>query len=527
MRHKIITLLSALVLCASMQAQEVFSEDFEGIAISGEVGSLPDGWVMYEDDKTNVSNLALFGSGWVVSQVETGNIAAASVSAVNESGDCDRWLVTPAISIPSADYSLTFRAYAIERSSNEKLMVKVSTSGSDKASFTATLRDVVFNGADGATAGWNTFNLNLGDYAGQEVRIAFVNHGHASFVFVDDIKVSVPFENYHMALMESFTSQYCGQCPQGHEMLEGAYEGLENRVAWVSHHAGFQNDIMTCGASTAMEALFNGSTYAPAVSIDRDMRYSTSSNPGPAHEVGDAASMHDDLARATSYQDNIVLGFTSIEYNAASRQVVVALDGYFIADADVASPRLTVYLVEDSIIAFQNGQSNSNYRHDHVVRGSLTDVWGDADAFTATTAGTHFGKTFTYNLPQTVRPDKCSLVAFVSTHGSSVTHRQVLNSTKSGYITNDHGSALAIDDVEEALAVSVYPNPATEVANIYAGRTIRSLVVMNSMGQVVEDYRSVNADIVELNVAALPAGIYLVKGITDGGAFTTRLCVSK
>lgn len=90
------------------------------------------------------------------------------------------------------------------------------------------------------------------------------------------------------------------------------------------------------------------------------------------------------------------------------------------------------------------------------------------------------------------------------------------------------GPVVGIDEVAlQQVSLQLYPNPATEVANIYAGRTIRSLVVMNSMGQVVEDYRSVNADIVELNVAALPAGIYLVKGITDGGAFTTRLCVSK
>lgn len=525
MKHGIITLLTALALCATMQAQDLFAEDFESVAISGEVGALPEGWVMYTDDHTNVSNLALFGTGWVVSQVETGNNALASVSAVNESGDCDRWVVTPAVRIPAEGYSLTFRAYALQNSSSEKLMVKVSTTGSDKESFTVALRDIVFNGTDGATAGWNNFSLALDEYAGQEVRIAFVNHGHANFIFVDDVKMTVPHDNFHMVLMESFTSQYCGQCPDGHEMLEGAYEGLENRVAWVSHHAGFQNDAMTCSASTAMEALYNTGTYAPAVCIDRDMRYST--EPGPVHYVGDAMSMHDVLARASSYQDNIVLGFTSIECNAASRQLSVTVDGYFLDDMTITNPHLTVYLVEDSIIAFQNGQSNSNYRHDHVLRGSLTDAWGDADAFTTTTAGTHFGKTFTYNLPQTVRPDKCSLVAFVTTHGSTVTQRRVLNSTKSGYITNDRGGALAIDDAEADMVVKVYPNPATEVANIYTGRTIRSLTVLNSLGQVVGDYRSVDADIAELNVSALPAGIYLVRAVTDGGTFTAPLCVSK
>ena len=94
MKHGIITLLTALALCATVHAQDLFAEDFESVAISGEVGALPEGWVMYTDGHTNVSNLALFGTGWVVSQVETGNNALASVSAVNESGDCDRWVVT-------------------------------------------------------------------------------------------------------------------------------------------------------------------------------------------------------------------------------------------------------------------------------------------------------------------------------------------------------------------------------------------------------------------------------------------------
>lgn len=222
-----------------------------------------------------------------------------------------------------------------------------------------------------------------------------------------------------------------------------------------------------------------------------------------------------------------MLGFTNIEYTPATNQLTATVDGYFINDMDIVNPRLTVYLIEDSIIAFQNGQPNSNYRHDHVVRGSLTDAWGDADAFTATTSGTHFGKTLTYNLPQTVRPGKCSLVAFVSTHGGDVAHRQVLNSTKSGYITNDSGSALSIDDKEASFTVSVYPNPATEVANIHVGRTIRSVAVLNTLGQTVYSRGNIGADIVELNVSALSAGMYLVKVVTEGGVLTARLSVNE
>lgn len=88
------------------------------------------------------------------------------------------------------------------------------------------------------------------------------------------------------------------------------------------------------------------------------------------------------------------------------------------------------------------------------------------------------------------------------------------------------GPVTAIDDVAlQQVALRVYPNPATEVANIYAGRTIRSLAVLNTMGQVVESCGSVDADIVELNVSSFPAGVYIVRTVTDGGTFAARIVV--
>jgi len=529
MRTRILIALVSLALGCSLQAQTLFSEDFDGITVVNEVGPLPDGWLMYGDQNTNVSNLALFGSGWVVSDVESPNQAAASVSAINESGNCDRWLVTPAIQIPATGYALTFRAYVPEANGNEKLRVMVSTTGTEKADFGTTLRDIIFDGTNGTTAGWCNFNLPLSDFAGQQVHVAFVNHGHNYFIFIDNVTVNISYNNFHMALLENFTSQYCGNCPEGHEAIADAYAGLENRVAWVSHHSGFQNDMMTSNASLAMEALYNtSSTYAPAISIDRDMRYSTSSDPGPVHFVSSSADMHDQLARATSLQDNIVLGFTDISYTAATRQLQVTVDGYFMSDCTITEPHLTVYLIEDSIIAFQQGASGAdNYRHDHVVRGSLTDNWGDADAFSSTTANTHFGKTLSYTLPATVRPEKCSLVAFVTTHGSDVRHRQVLNTAKSGYITQDSGHQLGISQTPLDLAVSVYPNPASDRVNISSNSTILDLTIVNCMGQVVSRYGRVNADVAELDISHLASGVYIVKATTKNGSAVERLCITE
>lgn len=116
-----------------------------------EVGPLPDGWLMYGDNLTNVSNFTQFGSGWVISQVETANKAAASVSGNTAGIDCDRWLITPAVALPDGNYRLTLRVQALDITEPEKLRIAVSTTGTSKTDFTVTLADYTFDGTGGTT----------------------------------------------------------------------------------------------------------------------------------------------------------------------------------------------------------------------------------------------------------------------------------------------------------------------------------------------------------------------------------------
>lgn len=511
------------MLTTLAQAQTAFSENFQNVAITGQVGEFPAGWTTYGDNKTNSGTFTMFGSSWCVSTVETGNNAAASVSGVTDGSSVDRWMITPSIGIASSNYHLIFRAFSADLDGTERLRVMVSTTGVEKADFT-TLRDFVFDGSQEVSGGWNSIELPLADYVGQSIHIAFVNHGNGRFVFVDDIEVSAQSQNLHMALLETFTSQHCGNCPSAERDLESAYQGLENRVAWLSHHAGFENDIYTISASLQLESLYGTGTYAPAMMIDRSMAYAEG-NPGPVHYVGSAVMMHQTLTRATTVADNIVMGFTDIQYDPQSRQLQLTVEGYFIAAQSIEAPRLTIYLAEDSLISYQSSASD-NYRHDHVVRACFTDAWGDADAITSTTAGATFSKTVTYTLPADWRADKCYLVACVNNYGASATYgRAVLNSAKSGYVTTDRGSELGIGESLPKPEVSIYPNPAADRAYINAGTTIRSARVLTADGRTVLALPSVNADMLELDVQSLPSGLYIVHLTTARGTAAAKLMV--
>ena len=343
------------------------------------------------------------------------------------------------------------------------------------------------------------------------------------------MKVGAEANNMHMALLENFTSYYCSNCPTGHNRLSAAYQGLEDRVAWVSHHAGFQNDAMTISESLQLEALYGtSSTYAPAMMIDRDMIYSEG-NPGPVHQLESSSTIHYQLSQTTSTPCPLRLNLRGINYDASSRQLQVTVDGRFLSDMQADNPRLALYLCEDSVIGLQaNGYSNNNnYCHDHVIRASITNVWGDPDIVTSTTEGSTFAHTFTYTLPQGLRADKCYLVAFVANYGSSVTTgRKVLNTIKSGYITSDPGSPLSIS-VHQMVEARLFPIPASNVVYISANETIHGITVSNMQGGRVMECGHFNADMVELDVSPLASGIYLLKVETSSGKTTRKMVVSR
>ena len=87
-----------------------------------------------------------------------------------------------------------------------------------------------------------------------------------------------------------------------------------------------------------------------------------------------------------------------------------------------------------------------------------------------------------------------------------------------------HGdcSTMGVKEMSNAV-LSVYPNPAKDVINISLKNTeIKSISVTNLSGQVVATSKTAN-----VNVAALPAGVYVVKVLDVKGATHTSKVVVK
>lgn len=327
-------------------------------------------------------------------------------------------------------------------------------------------------------------------------------------------------------VLEHFTTARCVNCPAAHERLETAVQGRENRVIWIAHHVGYYTDDMTINESNQMTNFYNdgGSTYAPAVMLDRDNGNATSEDPGPVFFPDNDVADH--ITNAIAVPAFVTVNITDVNYDAQSRQLSLTVSGNFVSGMTFDSPRLSVYIMQDDIWGSQTG-ATGKYQHNHVIRGCITDVWGDATAITNTTAGSTFSKTYTYTLPTKFNAKNCWVAAFVSNYSSDVNNCRIANGAKTGYILNGEDPTTGIGDVQANMKVVTYPNPTTEMAYVSTEGTIRSYEMVDAMGRKVMAQENVNADILELNVSNLSAGIYFITVTTDKGVATQRLNVTK
>ncbi len=183
----------AVLVVGSAKAQTIFFEDFNH---DQAVSALPAGWTVYEDTLDNSSMFAQYNRGWQVWYPEDMNRDGEAMSVTYAEGSyhaCDRWLITPCITLPADSVmSLLFRHRC---SVFGQFSVMISTIGTDKDDFTTLVDNLILQQEK------NYEHISLEEYAGQSVYIAFVNNvlnsngSCAKFVALDDIEVTHLPEN--------------------------------------------------------------------------------------------------------------------------------------------------------------------------------------------------------------------------------------------------------------------------------------------------------------------------------------------
>lgn len=188
-------LLALAILGSGIASAQAWSENFS----SAVPNALPVGWLQNNVDgntvNSGINTTWNFGTNAWVSWNYTGDPhgkVAASTSWYTPAGVSNDWLITPAFTVP-ANSVLEFEATAVEAGYQDGFQVKISTTGTAVADFNAnpTLLSVAQE-----NVGWTNRSAALNTYAGQTVRLAFINNSNdMNRLYMDNFAVVVPASN--------------------------------------------------------------------------------------------------------------------------------------------------------------------------------------------------------------------------------------------------------------------------------------------------------------------------------------------
>ena len=86
-------------------------------------------------------------------------------------------------------------------------------------------------------------------------------------------------------------------------------------------------------------------------------------------------------------------------------------------------------------------------------------------------------------------------------------------------------SITGIGDINNTYSVNVFPNPAKDVINITSDYNIKSVTLVNYVGQTVFT-QAVSGNSYQINVSEYVTGMYFVRvETTDGSVITKRIAI--
>lgn len=225
-------------------------------------------------------------------------------------------------------------------------------------------------------------------------------------------------------LVEQLTSTYCTYCPLGNSMLS-LLTSQRDDIVWVGLHGNLGSGVdpyRSDQADSIMVYLTGGSISYPSGAFDRSTGWEDDVN--VVNGLGFYEQYHQEVADMLGeffdYLTAATPTFAEIKgsclFNKDTREATVTISGELCEDFPTMfgeDAKLTVYLVEDSLVASQlnNGSWVRNYRHNGVFRAALGSVLGNS--LNISDNGTYKNK-FKYTIPNGWNVANMRVVAFIS-----------------------------------------------------------------------------------------------------------------
>lgn len=168
----------------------------------------------------------------------------------------------------------------------------------------------------------------------------------------------------HRSLAMRFTADWCGYCPMMAEAFNNAKGQMSGHLEVVSMHG---SGGLAFSETSALERQFGVQGYPTGIVDGRAMIPNYNSTAVTAQAATD-------VARETQAACPANVGIAASSSNVL-REMDMDLTLYF-KEADTY--KVTILLLEDNIVGYQNGVVNSNnYVHNDVARAALTPIKGE------------------------------------------------------------------------------------------------------------------------------------------------------
>lgn len=261
------------------------------------------------------------------------------------------------------------------------------------------------------------------------------------------INIDPDTENYERTLLiESFAGQGNGYDPTGIAKIQEGINGVEDRVVWTIHHAGYHADDFTISNSETLLSVF-GIDGAPAMMLNR-----TNTTFAYQTQAGETIDQTLLIHTPTGFVDATSTFVNELSKEGdASVHIKTSLEGteltvlVYGAVKEQQDIRLTVYVQEDGLIAEQKDYTLPspsiipNFEHNHVPRVFLSATLGDA----ITPANRLYKKAYRIELNNEWNFENCEVVAFVT---RKTEYQPVLNAASVDVVANN----LSDDDLGDA-----------------------------------------------------------------------------
>lgn len=344
------------------------------------------------------------------------------------------------------------------------------------------------------------------------------------------------------AIFEEFTGIKCSNCPAGHTEMATIISnnpGIVHAISYNPTNSSYTNPSGTAGTDfrrSFADAFYtasycspsSGNRFMPSAFINRKLIG------GDILQSRSGGVWTNETNTVLTESSPLNVGLKST-YNASAQTLTIDVEVYYTSNVAVNN-NLYVVITEDNLTSdYQAGSSASAsnpYVYKHTFRENVNaNQWGDPITG-STTQGSLFTKQYVFDLTTTIDPINISnahVVAYVVDGSSSNKEVYTGISVDANGGQASTGNATSVEEFENEISLSVYPNPSNgNVSITIKGEDVNQLVIFNVLGEIVHTQTLINNNqTVNLTNKNFPSkGIYFVKVTGDNYSKTERLIIN-